>query len=188
MQTPLQISFHGMEPSPAIEARIREKAAKLEHFSDRIVGCRVVVEAPHHHHRRGNLYNVRIDLSMPGKDVYVGHSGRLNHAHEDVNVAIRDAFNAATRQVEDHTRRMRGAVKAHDAPAHGKISQLLDDYGFVVMPDGQEVYFHKNSVVDTDFYKLEIGHEVRLVIAEGEGAKGSQASAIIPIGKHHIVE
>ena len=56
------------------------------------------------------------------------------------------------------------------------------------MPDGQEVYFHKNSVVDADFYKLEIGHEVRLVIAEGEGAKGSQASAIIPIGKHHIVE
>ena len=83
---------------------------------------------------------------------------------------------------------MRGAVKTHAAPVHGKISQLLEDYGFVETPDGQEVYFHKNSVVDADFYKLEIGNEVRLVIAEDEGAKGAQASAVIPIGKHHIVE
>jgi len=188
MQMPLQISFHGMEPSPAIEARIREKSAKLERFSNRIVGCRVVVEAPHRHHRHGKLYNVRIDLSVPGKDVFVGHSGPLNHAHEDVNVAIRDAFNAAARQLEDHARQMRGDVKTHAAPAHGKISQLLEDYGFVETPNGQEVYFHKNSVVDADFYTLEIGNEVRLVIAEDEGAKGAQASAVIPVGKHHIVE
>ena len=83
LQIPLQITFHGMEPSPAIEARIREKAAKLEHFHDRIVGCKVVVEAPHRHHHKGKLYNVRIDISVPGKDVFVGHSGPLNHAHED---------------------------------------------------------------------------------------------------------
>ena len=67
MQIPLQISFHGMEPSPAIEARIREKAAKLERFHDRIVGCKVVIEAPHRHHHKGKLYNVRIDISVPGR-------------------------------------------------------------------------------------------------------------------------
>lgn len=188
MQMPLQISFHGMEPSPAIEARIREKAAKLERFHDRIVGCRVTVEAPHRHHRHGKLYNVRLDISVPGKDVFVGHSGPLNHAHEDVYVAIRDAFNAAGRQLEDHVRRMRGDVKTHAAPGHGKVTQLFPDYGFAETPDGLEIYFHKNSVHDGDFAKLDIGSEVRIVIAESEGVEGPQASSVTPIGKHHIVE
>lgn len=188
MQMPLQISFHGMEPSSAIETRIREKAAKLERFCNRIVGCRVTVEAPHRHHRHGKLYNVRIDLSVPGKDVFVGHSGPLNHAHEDVYVAIRDAFDAAGRQLQNHVRKAQGAVKVHPAPSHGKVVQLFSDYGFVEMPDGQEVYFHRNSVIDEGFEKLDIGSEVRLVLAEGEGAEGAQASTVTPIGKHHVVE
>lgn len=188
MQMPLQISFLDMEPSPAIEARIREKAAKLERFSDRIVGCRVTVEAPHRHHRHGKLYNVRIDLSVPGKDVFVGHSGPLNHAHEDVYVAIRDAFNAAGRQLQDHMRKGQGTMKVHPAPSHGKVVRLFPDYGFIQMPDGQEVYFHKNSVANEGFDKLDIGSEVRLVLAEGEGVEGAQASTVTLIGKHHIVE
>ena len=113
MQQPLQISFRNMEPSPAIEARIREKAKKLERVFDRIVGCHVTVEAPHQHHHKGKLYNVHIDVSLPGKDVHVGHTGPVNHAHEDVYVAIRDTFDAAVRQVEDHVRRMRGDTKTH---------------------------------------------------------------------------
>jgi ribosomal subunit interface protein len=188
MQMPLQISFHGMEPSPSIEARIREKAAKLERFHDRIIGCRVTVESPHRHHRHGKLYNIRIDLSVPGKDVFVGHSGPLNHAHEDVYVAIRDAFNAAGRQLQDHVRKAQGAVKLHVPPGHGKVAQLFSDYGFVEMPDGQEVYFHKNSVADEGFDKLDIGSEVRLVLSEGEGVEGAQASIVTLIGKHHIVK
>ena len=113
MQIPLQISFDGMEPSPAVEARIREKAAKLERFYDRIVGCRVVVEAPHRHQHKGKLYNVRIDISVPGKRLQVGHTGPHNQTHEDIYVAMRDAFNAAGRLLEDHARRMRGEVKTH---------------------------------------------------------------------------
>ena len=129
MQIPLQIAFHGMDPSPAIEARIREKVAKLEHFHDRIVGCKVVVEAPHRHHHKGKLYNVRIDISVPGKDVFVGHTGPQNHAHEDINVAIRDAFNAAGRLLEDHVRRMRGDVKAHVAPCMARSCALVRTTG-----------------------------------------------------------
>jgi ribosomal subunit interface protein len=113
MQIPLEISFRNMDPSPAVEARIREKAAKLERFHDRIIGCTVVVEAPHKHHHKGKLYSVHIDISLPGKDVVVDRSKPLDHAHEDVYVALRDAFNAAVRQLEDHTRRMRGDVKSH---------------------------------------------------------------------------
>jgi ribosomal subunit interface protein len=111
MPVPLQISFRDMDPSPAVEARIREKAKKLERFFDRIVGCHVTVEAPHRHHHKGKLYTVHIDVSVPGSDVHVGRTGPINHAHEDVYVAIRDAFDAAARQLEDHVRRMRGDTK-----------------------------------------------------------------------------
>ncbi|MCE2510461.1 MAG: ribosome-associated translation inhibitor RaiA [Alphaproteobacteria bacterium] len=109
METPLQISFRNMDPSEAVEANVREKASKLERFFDRITSCRVVIEAPHRHHHKGKLYNVRIDLTVPGKELVVTHSGPGNHAHEDVYVAIRDAFGAAARQLEDHARKIREA-------------------------------------------------------------------------------
>ncbi len=188
MQKSLQISFKDMEPSRAIEARIRDKAASLERFHDRIVGCHVTVEAPHRHHRKGKLYHVRVDVSMPGKDVLVGRNGPLDHAHEDVYVAIRDAFDAARRLIEDSARRMRGDVKKHAAPVHGKVRRLFDDYGFVETSEGLEIYFHRNSVVDGLFDKLKSGDDVRLAIAEEEGIQGAQASAVTPTGKHHIVE
>ncbi len=121
MEIPLEVNFRNMDPSPAVEARIREKAAKLERFHDRIIGCTVVVEAPHRHHHKGKLYSVHIDISVPGKDVVVDRAKPSDHAHEDVYVAIRDAFNAATRRLEDQARKMRGSVKAHAGrpPAEG---------------------------------------------------------------------
>ncbi len=188
MAIPLQISFKDMAPSTAIERRIRQKAERLERFHPRIVKCEVTVEAPHRHHRKGKLYNVRIDLSVPGQDVFVGHTGPLNHAHEEVNVAIRDAFDAAARLLEDHVRRLRGDVKTHEAPVHGRIARLFEDYGFIETEAVGDVYFHRNSVVGGDFDKLEAGSEVRLVIAEKEGVEGPQASTVTPIGKHHVLE
>jgi ribosomal subunit interface protein len=113
MQIPLQISFRNMDPSPAVEAIVREKAAKLDRFFERIVSCDVTIEAPHRRHHKGKLYKVRIDIGVPGKDVHVNQEGPKNQAHEDVNVAIRDAFDAAVRQLEDHARRLRGDVKSH---------------------------------------------------------------------------
>jgi len=188
MQIPLQISFRNMDPSPAVEERIRKKAAKLERFHDRIVGCTVVVEAPHRHHHKGKLYNVRIDISVPGKDLVVDRAKPLDHAHEDVYVAIRDAFNAAVRRLEDQTRKMRGGLKSHAVPPHGKIASLFDDYGFITTADGEEVYFHQNSLVGANFDTLKVGNEVTLVVAEEEGVEGLQASTVKPVGKHHIVD
>ena len=113
MQIPLQISFRNMDPSPAVEAVVREKAAKLDRFFERVVSCNVTIEAPHRHHHKGKLYKVRVDVGMPGKkDVHV-KEGAKNQAHEDVYVAIRDAFDAAVRRVEDQARRLRGDVKSH---------------------------------------------------------------------------
>jgi ribosomal subunit interface protein len=101
MQIPLQITFRDIEPSAAIEERIRQQVAKLEQFHSRISACRVVVEAHHRRHRKGKLYQVRIDLTVPGAEVVVSRDAELDHAHEDVYVAIRDAFVAARRQIDD---------------------------------------------------------------------------------------
>jgi cold shock CspA family protein/ribosome-associated translation inhibitor RaiA len=188
MQIPLQISFKNMGPSTAVEAAIRERAERLDRFFPRIMGCRVVVEAPHKHQRHGKLYGIRIDVTVPGHEIAVTHEGPKDQAHRDIYVAIRDAFNAAARRLEDHSRVARGDVKGHEAPAHGTILRLFhyDGYGFVETGDGQEIYFHKNSVTGRGFDKLEVGQEVRVVVAEGESDKGPQASTVTPVGKHHL--
>lgn len=190
MQIPVQVTFRNMDPSDAVEANVREKAAKLERYFDRIVSCRVVVEAPHRRGAKGRLYDVRIDLAVPGKELVVNHNGPKNHAREDVYVSIRDAFKAMARQLEDHARKARHEVKTHEAPPHGKVRRLFayEGYGFIDMSDGREIYFHKNSVVNGAFGDLEVGSEVRVVLAHGESAEGPQASTVMPIGKHHIVE
>jgi len=116
MKLPLQITFRHMDPSPAVDARIREHAAALDKYFDRIMGCRVVVEASGKQHHQGNLYHVRVDLTVPGREIVVKRDPPEHHAHEDVYVAVRDAFDAVRRQLEDHARTARGDVKSHPAP------------------------------------------------------------------------
>lgn len=184
MQLPLQIAFHNMEHSDAVEAAVREKAAKLDEFCDRIMGCRVVVEAPHRHHRRGNQYQVRIDLTVPGEEIVVNREPAEHTEYRDLGVALRDAFDAARRQLEDYVRRRRGAVKAHAGAAHAKVARLFPEegYGFLETADGREVYFHRHSVLDDAFDRLEVGTEV--AFAEEEGKKGPQASTVAVSGQH----
>jgi ribosome-associated translation inhibitor RaiA len=109
---PLQITFRGLQQSPAIEARVASEAEKLEDFADRITGCRVSVEAQHRRHHQGTVYHVRILMTLPGAELVVSRDPERNHAHEDVYVAIRDAFDAARRQLQDwvHRRREKTAV------------------------------------------------------------------------------
>lgn len=188
MQRPVQVTFRGMEHSDAIERSIRAKAAELEQFYDRITSCRVTVDAAHRRRHKGNLYSVRVDLHLPGKEIAIGRERSRHQAHEDVYVAIRDAFGAVVRQLEDYARKQRGKVKRHEMPDHGRVSRLFleEGYGFVERPDGADVYFHENSVVGGAFRALEVGDEVRIVVAEGEGEKGPQAGTVVPIGKHHV--
>ena len=126
MQIPLEISFRNMDPSPAVETRIREKTAKLERYSDRITAMTVVVEAPHRHQNKGKIYTVHISMSVPGKDLVIDRAKPADQTHEDVYMAVRDAFKAAERRLEDYTQRMRGDVKAHTAMARGDTSPSLD--------------------------------------------------------------
>lgn len=177
MKLPLKIVARNVSLSEAAESDIREKAAKLDTIYDQIMGCRVRVEAPHRHHRKGVRFNVRIDLTVPGSEIVIR---RIED--EDLYVAIRDAFDTARRSLEDHTRRLRGEVKAHEGPPVGRVAKVFPErgFGFLESSDGREIYFHRNSVLNNGFDRLEVGTEVRF--AEEEGDKGPQASSVTPVG------
>lgn len=186
---PLQITFRGLPPSDAIESKIRERASHLEVFCDRIMRCHVVVETPHRHHRKGYLYNVRIDLTVPGEEIAINRVPGAKSAQRDVYVAIRDAFDAARRKLEEHTRRVRGDVKSHAAVTAGRVVRVepLDGYGFLETPGGLSVYFHENALSGCTLAELAPDTEVRFVLAEGEGDLGPQASTVRAVGKHHVL-
>src|SRR6201987_5203033 len=116
MQLPLQITFRHMDSSEAVAARIRERAEELDRVFDRIMSCRVVIESRHTRHRQGNLFRIRVDLKVPGREIAVGRDPAGHHAHEDVYIAIRDAFDATRRVLEEHVRQGRGDVKMHAVP------------------------------------------------------------------------
>lgn len=185
MQKPLEITYRHMEPSPALEAVVTERAEKLENFCDEIISCSVIFEAPHKHHHKGNLFHFRIDVTVPGKEIVVKRSPDDEHAHENPYVALRDAFDGIRRQLQDYMRIKRGQVKAHEPSAHGRITVLQpeEDYGRLETPDGRDIYFHRNSLVDADFDDLQIGTELRFI--EEAGERGPQASSAYIIGKHH---
>ena len=107
MRSELQITVRDMDHSPALDEHIREAVAKLEQFFSPITSCRVVAEAPHKHHHQGRQFMVRIDIAVPGKEIVV------NHEHsEDIYVALRDAFDAAKRQLENYSRKRRGETRS----------------------------------------------------------------------------
>jgi cold shock CspA family protein/ribosome-associated translation inhibitor RaiA len=175
MQRPLKITSRDFTLSEAVEDEIRQKAAALCSYYERLSGCEVTVRAPAiKHHRKGGPFQVDIRLTVPGRELTVDHQGEA-----ELQQAIREAFNAARRQLEDYTREQRGSVKAHEPIALGHVTALDREagYGFLETPDGREIYFHCNSVLDRAFDKLEVGAQVRF--AEEEGERGPQASTVI---------
>jgi len=112
-ELPLRIAFKGMDASPAIEARVKREATKLARFHHRVMGCQVTITAPHRHHHKGTLYAVAIQLTVPAGSLWINRSPSADHRHEDIKVAIRDAFDAAARRLEDRVRIRRGEVKRH---------------------------------------------------------------------------
>lgn len=104
-----EVAFKNMDRSEAVENRILSKSAKLGRLVQQITRCRVVVEAPHQHQTHGKLYDVRIDIHVPGGEILVSReSGKQDPAHTDVYVAIRDAFEVAARRLSEHRERQIG--------------------------------------------------------------------------------
>lgn len=186
MHTSLQITFLGMERSPAVEARLRESADALERFCDAIIGCRVCVEAPHRRQRAGRIFQVRVEVTVPGQTLVASREPELHHAYADVYVAIRDAFDTTRRLLEEYARKRRGAVKMHETPAHGRVTEpdVGGGFGRIETPDGRLVYFHRNAVVGDQFRELSIGDSVRY--DEEMGEDGPQASTVHLLGRHHV--
>lgn len=178
MKIPLQITLRDIPGSEAVETVIREKAEKLDLFYPHIMSCRVTVEIPGKHKHQGKEFNVRIDITVPGSEIVVN---RVHH--EDIYVVLRDAFDAAKRQLEDYGRKQRGEIKAHEPEFQGRIARLFDEEGcgFIETADGQELYFSRDSLVNIDFDRLEPGLEVHFI--EEMAAEGMQAKRI-SVSKH----
>lgn len=132
MTVPIQITFRNMKPSEGVADRVHAETAKLNRYFKRITSCRVIVEAPHRHHRWSGAFHIRIELGVPGDEIVVKHTPSLRSAlaqrhvfkwvkhletdapHKDIFVAVRDAFRAARRRLESYVHQLRREVKAHD--------------------------------------------------------------------------
>lgn len=200
---PLQITFRDGKTSPRAELWIRSEAAKLETFYKRIMSCRVAIKSSRHH-RAGSPYHIRIDLTVPGGELVVKHEPTLStrarqlgereikkhlearKLHKQLRLAINDAFKAAGRRLQDYARRQRGDVKLRQSRPLAKVNQLFADegYGFLITPEGREIYFHKDSVLNRGFGHLRVGTAV--TFAEEQGEKGPQASSVRIAAKHGL--
>jgi cold shock CspA family protein len=185
MRVPLGITFRGVEKSEGIESLIREKASKLDKLTDSLISCQVAVEKPQKHQRTGNPFRVRINLRVPpGNEIVVKRESSGGDLHDGLTKVIREAFDAAHRNLQDFLEKRRGEVKAHpQQEAMAFVSKVFreEGYGFILSVDGREFYFHKNSVLNDGFDRLRIGTGVRFVETAGE--EGPQASTVQIVDK-----
>lgn len=173
METPLEISFTNIESSEAIEAEIRRHVAKLDKLYDRITSCRVAVELQHRQHRTGNIFDVKVELRLPGGDIVVSrepHRAQQRYAQPTIQTSLREAFAAAARRLKDYKAQQRGDVQVHEVPFQGQVAQLYPDadHGFILTNDGTQLYFHRNSLMNIDFGRLKRGDPVSYVAADGD--------------------
>ena len=186
MNVPLEITYRGTEKTPEIDDFIRSKAKKLDKMCDHITSCRIAIEQPQRHQSQGNPYRVRIQLRVPpGHELVVKKETSRGDLHDPLSKVVSQAFDSVSRQLRELMEKQQGDVKRHeDHQTMGVVVSLFHDesYGFLKALDtGKEVYFHRNSVIEDDFDRLEIGTGVRF--AEEAGEKGPQASTVAIVDK-----
>jgi ribosome-associated translation inhibitor RaiA len=173
MQVPLEIAFHNVEKSEWVENQIRERAAKLDRIYGRLTACRVRVEPNDSEHAPEKLITVRIELSVPGKTLVVTEAPhRVTERYHDPNPrqAIRDAFDAAERQLKAFKEQISGDVKTHPVEFRGQVAEIHPeaDHGFILNNQGSSLYFHRNSMLSDDFDALKRGDMVHYVEEVGD--------------------
>ena len=187
MQTPVEIEYQEMVASPAVQDMVAGHVRKLEQLYGRITACRIVVKGPGNRHKTGGLYDINIRLALPdGREVDIGRTPKQDERHSDLPFAINDAFKRAGRRLQDSARRMEGMVKSHQDQPIGTVVRIdpAGEFGFLRSSDGEEIYFHRNSILDGAFSKLAIGSRVMFVDEIGE--KGAQATTVKLLGKHGL--
>ncbi|MFP4314636.1 MAG: HPF/RaiA family ribosome-associated protein [Desulfovibrionales bacterium] len=185
MEVPLQVSYREVDKNDFVEDLIRKKVDKLEQVCDHIISCHVAIEQDQKFQRVGSPFRVRLDLRVPpGHQVVVKRESSGGDIHDKLPEVIRDAFGAARRKLKKLTEKQQGKTKVHpEQQAVALVTKLFpeEDYGFIKTIEGQDIYFHRNSVTSNDFDRLEVGTGVSFVAVEGE--KGLQASTVHVVDK-----
>lgn len=184
MNTTPEISFRNVDPTPELRAAVAGHIKDLERIYSRIIGCHVMIERARRRRQTGDPVHVRIEVTVPGRDLVVSRPRSDQPRHVDPHLTLKDSFDEVARRLERYASELRGDVKKHEPASHGSISELTPDHGFIDVPGGQIVYFHPNSVVGIDFSNLSIGDEVRF--SPGQGLEGPQATSVRRIGKPRI--
>lgn len=199
MTFPIQISYRNVEASPQVEQWVRREAEKMKTFYQRILRCRVVLEMAHRHLRRGNRFQARVLLWVPGAQVAATsetapvdpekllEDGKkvkrheIEVPHKDLRLAIADAFRAAGRRLQSLLMRQRRRVKRHQSNL-ARVVEIFPDrgFGFLETREGRRLYFHEHSVLHQGFKQLAPG--MRVSFAEEKGERGPQASTVRLVG------
>jgi cold shock CspA family protein/ribosome-associated translation inhibitor RaiA len=185
MQVEPEIVFRNVESTPPVERLILQGLRQLEQVHPHIMACRIMVELPNPRRRRGNLYRVRLDVTVPGHEVVVNRNPPEHRTHEELTAATREAFSLARDRLRRQRERDAGQVKTHDVPPHGRVVSLdgAEGFGYIASSDGREVYFHRTGVPHDGFDGLDVGTEVRFI--EEEVAGSPRAVSVTRIGHHH---
>ena len=174
MDRPLDIAFHNIERSDAVEGEIRAHVERLQTRFPHLTGCRVSIEALNHRHRSGDLPEVHITLSVPGRDLVVSHETQkagLKRSHPTLHSVIKDSFKAAERQLESFKGKLRQDTGRPTASALAGRIALIEpgaDHGYLLNSTGSQLYFHRDSVTNGDFDDLRAGVPVHYVEEEGD--------------------
>jgi cold shock CspA family protein len=185
MDKPFEIVCQGFKPSEAQDVVFQQKVRALERKFGRIASGRLVVRAPSGRHQRGGLYGINIRLRLHGgKEVESSKTPDPDDRYSNFRFALNDAFKRAERQLLMQVDRLEGEVKSKAGQPIGTVARLFEDHGFIESPEGLEIYFHRNSVLDGAFGKLEVGS--RVAYAEETGEQGPQASTVRLLGKHGL--
>jgi ribosomal subunit interface protein len=187
MQRPLEIAFRGLDPSDFIRTLVEERVERLERFHARIVGCRVVIEAAHRSAEGHNPpLGISVEVDIPNRPRIVARDVEAQRSMKgDHLAAINRAFEAVERQLEDLSDKLRGEIKRHENVRQtGSVVRLFpeQEYGFIEIAGGPELYFTRNAVIDGSFDELKVGTMVQVTQATGEGPMGPQASSVALLG------
>lgn len=186
MQIPVEITYRDINKTINIDDLIREKVKKLERICDYLTSCRVAIEKPHRAINVGSPFRVRITMRVPpGHELVVERKpGEVNNS-DSLDKVIRFAFDAAKKQLEKLVEKQREKVKNHPQQEVIAIVERInfeEGYGFLRTAGGREIYFHRNSVLNKDFTRLEEGVGVNFF--EEQGEDGPQASSVHVIQDH----
>jgi len=185
MRIPLEISFQGLSRSESLEQLIRKDAAKLERVCDDLISCRIGIKLNQKSRNTANPFRIRIEMRFPpNNNLVVTHNSGIKEAADDLPTAVKNAFKTAQRRLKRLVEKQQAEMKS--PPQQDMMALVIkifadEGYGFIRSLDGEEIYFHRNSVLNNDFDRLEPGTGVNYTAALGE--KGLQATSVQIVDK-----